>query len=95
MKQFAHKHKRGKHNLFQPFNLKDLAEAIGVGYWSLRLYLKRNKISYSDLGLLSLKELNAFINSLKDKRPLNTNCPRAKPSNKEVKKPEEFDDLPF
>jgi hypothetical protein len=62
-------------SIFSAFSRKDLAEAIGVSSWSLQMYLKTHPI---DLKKLTLKQVNEFINELKDKRPLNTKCPRYK-----------------
>lgn len=91
MRTFNHRYgrskSRGKHNIFAAFNLHDLADAIGTGYRSLLLYLKRNPLR---LDRLSLREVNELINTLKDKKPLNTDCPRAKPKNSKVEEPDLF-----
>ena len=66
---------RKKQPTFPLYTREDLAETAGVSIGSLNTYLKTNKIRLSSLSLEALFQL---IKTLKETRPLNTNCKRYK-----------------
>ena len=62
---------KGKHHgIWGKFSKKDLAEAVGVSYWSIKMYFKKTNVS--TLKSMTLLELYNLITELRIKKPLNT-----------------------